>query len=74
MEEREYFEVVEKFMQDIYTRNVGGIVMVAILEDDDDHDVMMRWNVSPFGMTMAAGIIQLAAAKEYCEIKRGRQR
>lgn len=67
MENRDYFETVEKFLKEIYPKNVGGIVMVALLEDDDDHDIILNWNVSPYGLAMAAGILQMRATTEYIE-------
>lgn len=64
-----YFEAVERFLRALNTlEDVHAVAMIALVGDPETANVLADWNCGPFEKTAMAGILNLAAARQYIEI------
>lgn len=68
MDERPYFNQIEKFLENIHDKKVESICMVALLDDPDIRDAIMTFEATPADLAMMGGIMQMHAAYDYMRI------
>ncbi len=67
-EPRDYWEMVEELLRDLQERKVRSLIAVALIDDENIHDVLSVWGAGPYELSDAAGILQLHAGLLFNQI------
>lgn len=63
-----YNEAVINFLNDLEGEKVKSLVMVALCDDEETHDVVCTWKAGPIETMTVAGVLQLHAGLMYNNI------
>ena len=61
-EPRDYWEAVEHFLRTLQNMKVRSLGLVALVDDEEAHDVVCTYDSSPWEIASMAGLLQLHAA------------
>lgn len=68
---KDYYATIEDFMRSCEPLNVTGMVLVALTDgtdEDETHDIIAGYNMGPFELAGAAGLLQLHASRKYIDV------
>lgn len=63
-----YYQTVEEFLREIDDLKVRSMVLVALTDDAEVHDVICGFRAGPFELAEISGLLNLHAAHSYIKI------
>ena len=63
-----YYQTVENFLRETDDLKVRSMVLVALTDDDEIHDVICDFGAGPFELAEISGLLNLHAAHSYIKI------
>ena len=66
-EERDYFPVVEDWLESIQPMKVNSLVLIAAVDDPDAMNVCAYYEAGPMDLAGMAAVLQMRATQMYIE-------